>query len=566
MTTELTVTTERVDDIPVLLAQMARLQVAEVLNAHCRVHGNWSGLSLGETASVWLAHILSCGDHRLNQVREWAAQRLQTLQGCVGAPLTELAFTDDRLAQALDYLGDDARWQAVETELNAHTLRVYALEPQRVRLDSTTTSGYWEVTPEGLFQFGKSKDHRPDLPQVKVMLAALDPLGLPLVTQVVSGQRTDDPLYIPAIKAVRDGVQQRGLLYIGDVKMGARETRAFVVAGDDYYLVPLSQKQVSPAELEAYLAPVWAEEQVVEEVYRTAANGERTLVARGFETDVPVCVPLAEQSVAWTERRLIIQSVGQTEAQRAALETRLAKAEAALAHYNVTGKGKKRYTEIAPVQAQVEALLERYQVRDLLQVTYAVVETRTPKGVAKPTVQVQVTRESTAIAQAEARMGWRVYATNQTAAQLTLAEAVWAYRAEYLVELDFARLKGRSLTLRPLYLADAQRVTGLIRLLSLGLRVLTTLEFVVRRRLAAESAALDGLYKGNPKRTTARPTAERLLEVFDNITLSIVTLGSEVHYHLTSLSELQQRILALLGFPSNPYDSVLAGLANSPAK
>jgi transposase len=61
-----------------------------------------------------------------------------------------------------------------------------------VRLDSTTVSGYVHPSPDGLFQFGHSKDHRPDLPQVKIKLSALDPLGLPLGVTLVGGQRADD--------------------------------------------------------------------------------------------------------------------------------------------------------------------------------------------------------------------------------------------------------------------------------------------------------------------------------------------------------------------------------------
>ncbi len=68
-----------------------------------------------------------------------------------------------------------------------------------VRVDGTTASGYWEVTEDGLFQFGHSKDHRPDLPQITVMLATLDPLGMPVAVDVLSGQRTDDP-HMPALK------------------------------------------------------------------------------------------------------------------------------------------------------------------------------------------------------------------------------------------------------------------------------------------------------------------------------------------------------------------------------
>ena len=72
------------------------------------------------------------------------------------------------------------------------------------------------MTSEGLFQLGHSKDHRPDLPQVKINLSVLDPLGLPLSTTVVSGERADDPLYVPEIQRVQASVGRRGLTYVGD--------------------------------------------------------------------------------------------------------------------------------------------------------------------------------------------------------------------------------------------------------------------------------------------------------------------------------------------------------------
>jgi transposase len=95
--------------------------------------------------------------------------------------------------------------------------------------------------------------------------------------------------------------------------------------------------------------------------------------------------------------------------------------------------------------------------------------------------------------------------------------------------------------------------TGLIRFLSVALRVLTLLEFVVRRQLAAEGAKLAGLYAGNPRRETDRPTAERLLEAFHDITLTIIKGSQQTELHVTALSPLQQRILELLGFSSALY-------------
>jgi hypothetical protein len=79
-------------------------------------------------------------------------------------------------------------------------------------------------------------------------------------------------------------------------------------------------------------------------------------------------------------------------------------------------------------------------------------------------------------------------------------------------------------------------------------RVLTRLEFVVRQRLAAAHTGLAGLYGGNPQRTTARPTTERLLKPLQGLTLTIIREGRRRRYHLTPLSRVQRRILALLTF------------------
>ena len=92
--------------------------------------------------------------------------------------------------------------------------------------------------------------------------------------------------------------------------------------------------------------------------------------------------------------------------------------------------------------------------------------------------------------------------------------------------------------------------TGLMRLLSVALRVLTLLELVGRRPLAAEGAQLAGLYAGNPQRDTDRPTAERLLAAFQDSTLTITQGPQQTDRHVTALRPLQQRMLEILGFSS----------------
>jgi len=122
-----------------------------------------------------------------------------------------------------------------------------------------------------------------------------------------------------------------------------------------------------------------------------------------------------------------------------------------------------------------------------------------------------------------------------------------------LTERGFARLKGFPLSLTPIYLQREDHITGLIRLLSIGLRVLTLLEFQVRSSLKDNQEKLSGLYTGNSKRETVRPTAELILAAFKEITLILIETKNQVYAHLTHLSPLQERILVLLGFPITIY-------------
>jgi len=152
-------------------------------------------------------------------------------------------------------------------------------------------------------------------------------------------------------------------------------------------------------------------------------------------------------------------------------------------------------------------------------------------------------------------MGWQVYATSDL--RLGLAQVVWAYRGQYRVEDDWSRLKGRPLGLTPLYLQDEQRIQGLVYLLSLALRLLTLLEWVVRERLRQEGTKLQGVYAGQPGRKTTRPSAELLLRVMKTISVSVVEANGQTHALLAPLTEVQKRLLELWGLPPDLYDRLI---------
>lgn len=52
--------------------------------------------------------------------------------------------------------------------------------------------------------------------------------------------------------------------------------------------------------------------------------------------------------------------------------------------------------------------------------------------------------------------------------------------------------------------------------------------------------------------------AEALLSAFQFLHLSVVTIGQQLHRHITPLSALRQQILSLLGFSPTIYDQLTA--------
>src|SRR3954467_5425988 len=126
---------------------------------------------------------------------------------------------------------------------------------------------------------------------------------------------------------------------------------------------------------------------------------------------------------------------------------------------------------------------------------------------------------------------------------MTLTAVVWGYRGQYRIEGDWSRLKGRSLSLTPMYLQDESRMQGLVLLLSLAVRLLTLLEWQVRKKLQDSGQTVKGVYPGQPGRQARRPGAEMLLKVCQGISLSVVEVAGEVSVHLTPLTSLQERSL-----------------------
>ena len=566
---DLVIITERVDDVALLIGQMVKMGLPDILDRHIPRHWTQRGLSWGWTAVIWLAYIVTEGDHRKVSVETYIKGMQHTLSHLTAQVVDPLDFSDDRLSHLLTHLSKPTYWHQIEHDLNARSIEVYALPQDVIRCDATTVSGNHEVTAGGLVQFGHSKDD-PTRPQIKVMMGSLDPLGMPLSTDVLSGERADDGLYIPIMERIRAGVKTPGLLFVGDCKMSALDTRAYLARHQDWYLSPLPLTGATAEAMDAWITAGVAQGAAgtLDRIVRTNDRGQEVLAAEGYELERTCCAPGGD--VPWSERVLVVRSPMHANQQAAGLEKRLSHAETQLTALTPPrGRGKRQITDEATLLEAIALVIKDHRVDGLLSVAWEKQVEQTTQYVGRgrgslhrekrvsQTIRyhiTHITRQEGPIAALKQRFGWKAFVTNARQTRLSLQDAVLCYRNEYRVERIFNRLKSR-VHIAPLFVKLNEQIEGLTYLLTLGVRVVTVTEFVLRRSLEQDGASLPGLHPENKQKMTDKPTAERILKAFTDISLTIIkhAAGEDILRRLTPLSALQEDILQRLGLGASLY-------------
>lgn len=560
----LRITSERVDDIPLILYWLREMKVAEVLDGVLpKPHGNRKGLSYGQLSVLLLTYIVSQSDHRLCAVEPWVNQHQQTLEMATGWSIGEREASDDRLGALVGLIGEQQQSrEQFEVQIGKRLIRAYELPTEVARCDTSSFSVYHQPQQTeseaefNLLKFGHSKDRRPDLLQYRQLLGSLDPAGLPLVSATLPGNGADDPVYVPTWHRLVEVIGHKQFLYIADSKAGARGTRAQIDRAGGIYCFPLPQTGHNPMLLSHWVLNPPAQFQAIS---LPGQDPSEPAIGVGFEMELGQywCEPESGDTHRWSERYLVVRSDALAKRQQQGLHRRLEKAEQALSKLAA-----KSHPERCKLQTQAQTILKRYRLTQM--VTFEVQcqqrirhpkpgrpSTQTPSDtIIEERFTLNFERQAQLIEQAETLAGWRLYTTNAEAESLSLSQSVSYYRDQWLLERGYHRFKRGRLPALPIYLQTESRIVGLMFLLTIALRLFTLMEFVVRRQLLPHTQTLAGLYAGNPKRATARPSTEQLLLAFGHINLYRSRDGTT---EITPLNPLQRQILALMNVPESIY-------------
>jgi len=322
--------TERVDDVALLIGQMGTRGVPEVLARPIPRHGSQRGLSWGGTVVMWLASIVTEGDHRTVSVDTYRKGLRHPLRRLTAQGIAPRDWRDERLRHLRTHVRKPASWHPIAHALQARSMEGDPLPQDGLRCAATTVSGTHEGTEEGLGQFGHSKDE-PTRPQRKVMIGSLAPWGRPRATAVGAGERAEDGLYLPSIARLRTGWPTTGRLLVGAGTRRALAPRASLARHRDGSLAPWPGPGATAEAMEAWITPGVRTGEAGEggRRGRTKDRGHEVRAAEGSEMERTWGAP--DSDVAWRERVGVVRAPLQANHPAAGLAKRLPQAETALA-------------------------------------------------------------------------------------------------------------------------------------------------------------------------------------------------------------------------------------------
>ena len=530
---EVTYRTQRLDHLGIVAGICDEVELVDHINR--LVPAPKRQVSIGHVVKALVLNALGFVSRPLYLTPEFFAQK--PVDVLLGPGITAEMLNDDSIGRALDALFE-AGLTEVFAQVASHALRHFGIEHRFVHLDFTSfhLHGAYEGQEDeapGVIRItqGYSRDHRPDLKQVVTGLITTYRSTVPTWIQALDGN-TSDTQAIPQVvqaylKQMREAetpyfvvdsalYSQANLHALTDIRWITRVPRRLALV--QYLERTIEVERMQPGALPGYRyleVGTWyggVRQRWVVVYSEAGAARDRAALTKAQEKEKAQ----AEQAM----RRLARQTFPSQEA--------LAQAVTQTAH-------RWRYHQVT-FTAQSQA---HYEHRGRPRAD------ATPVRVTWRLATWEIDQDEQAVAEAQARCGKFILATNELDADALPAETILqAYKGQGIgPERGFRFLKDPLFFAHSLFLKSPRRIMALIMIMGLALLIYALAERQVRQELLAREEYIPNQV-GKP---TQRPTMRRIFQVFEGIDVLVIHTPQGVQRHVTNLTDLHRRILRLLG-------------------
>jgi transposase len=546
--------------LPVVNRLLRRMRLEEFLRSALPKEDGRTKLSATKALLVLLRNLLLSREP-IYGVGEWAARYAPDLLGLDEGEVALL--NDDRVGRALDKLFA-ADVPSLVLAVATHVVKEFGLRLDELHNDSTTVSFFGAYLnaamerrvlgqPTLAITFGHSKDHRPDLKQLLLILTVTADGGVPLHFRAASGNVTDDTTHRDTWNLLCGLTGRRDFLYVADSKLATRESMAYIHHHQGRFVTVLPKTRSEDAAFRSQVAagqvtwqPLWE---------KTDDDGE---VIDRYSISTQPATTVESYRLVWyhSQRKAELDALA-----RSARIERALKELAALR--NKLQSPRTRQRERAKVDDAVAEILASCGAEAWISthIEPQTVQTFRQARRGRPTpdmhyVKKQSTRfelsyqiDNARVAEDAQSDGIFPLITNVV--ELSELELLKTYKRQPTIEKRFSQLK-TDFEVAPIYLKAVHRIQALLAVYFFALLLESLLERELRATMEHNGIESLPLYpEGRPCRW---PTARRVLDLFEPVQRHALRRGKRpVEVLVTDLTRVQRRLLRLLNEPSNHY-------------
>jgi transposase len=550
-----TLVSRRVGALPILDRLLKRLRIEQFLRKHLPRVDRRSRVPTAAALLLLLRNLLISREP-LYGVGEWAARYHTPWLGLTDQQLPSL--NDDRVGRALDSLFD-ADVAALALDVAAHAVSEFDVTLDELHNDSTTVTFHGdyenadrERTLRGKLRlavtWGHNKDHRPDLKQLLYILTVSSDGAVPVHFRVESGNATDDRSHVASWDLLCKLTGRNDFLYVADCKLATAENMAHIHQRGGRFLSVLPRTRSEDAAFRARVVLGQIDWRHIHDKRDDDGN---------LVDQFSICEPAGQSAEGY--RLNWYHSRRKAELDFAARLTRLKRAVERLDELRQRlGSPRTRYRLRAKVLAAVEAILQESNVGAWI--TVEVKEQSTPKlqqekrgRPGKETryvkkgdeVRFELTHQVDMDQLTEEAKCDGIFPLITNERSLSEVQLLLSYKQQPAIERRFEQMK-TEFVVAPMYLKETSRIQALLCVYFFVLLMESLLERELRRAMAAKE--IEGLPLYPEGRACRRPTARKVIDLFEDVQRHTLVAGKEPPVEFTTeLTRLQRRILRLLG-------------------
>lgn len=561
--------TAKIGSGPILLHFIERMGITRIIDSMVETHPLREALTHGEAIAGLVAYLIQ-GGKALYRVQEWAKD--YSVASIMFPQYQSEDWTDDRLDDTLDAIYA-AGLEGIQGAISANIVSEFGISLNEIHYDTTTVSlyGVYETQNEDqavVITYGHSKDHRPDLRQIKVGLAISGDGNLPLISNTHSGNTSDSVIPVDYWKRLKQIADTRDFVFIGDCKLASKSNMLDIAESGGCFLslYPMDVAQ------QAYIRQKRLEEEMIFSPVEIETHSRKPT----YEPITPSCVDekekdevhyfvfeettvLKEDDRECTVRKIYVHSSVLSSQHAATRERHLSKAYQQLESLEKRLNKRDLTTEEA-IEERVRKILKRNKVEGLIDYSIVNKPTKKKKERGRPGpnseyiyvdhFSLEYSRNQKAIFHEALLDGIFVLICNMSKEQWSASEILSLYKCQWKVEGNIRTFKG-PFAVSQMYLSLPKRICAMMFVITLALQLYTLINREIAQALETRDRPLVGLMPNNIR--SWRPQANFLLEAFKNIQLVSIELSDRTEIYVTSLNDLQKEILSLLSVPFYLY-------------